>query len=338
MSSEQTVRKQADYQTKYDQHETLGSGSFSTVYRVVDKQDQKSYALKAIDKKVVQNKMELVETEIKIMSMIKHENVVQLFEIFESSTHINLVLEYITGGELFDKIIELKHYDEKHASLVVRQMLEGVAHLHSLGIVHRDLKPENLLLASRENDNQIKIADFGLSTLLPANNEKLVKAVGTPGYIAPEVLLTLDEVIDGYRHHVDVWAIGVIMYILLSGTAPFYGKDDDETFDLIIEGNYSYPPRIWANISEPAKKLLDQFLILDPEKRITPEEALKHPWMKEAVNTPLDTTQSNIKEFQHAAKLRASVQLHIAVDKWMKMGKQRRSTKLRESTSDYLKE
>jgi len=162
----------------------------------------------------------------------------------------------------------------------MKQILSAVEHLHQNGIVHRDLKPENLFLSSKGEDSKVKVGDFGLSTFISLDS-KLTKAVGTPGYIAPEILQTLDEDLDGYGKEVDLWSVGVIMYILLCGFPPFYAEDDDESFDQIIAGHFDYPSPHWDNVSNVAKDMINHLLVVNSTKRYTAQQASQHPWILE---------------------------------------------------------
>eukprot|EP01116_Phalansterium_solitarium_P006204 TRINITY_DN18505_c0_g1_i1.p1 TRINITY_DN18505_c0_g1~~TRINITY_DN18505_c0_g1_i1.p1 ORF type:complete len:291 (+),score=36.37 TRINITY_DN18505_c0_g1_i1:358-1230(+) len=258
--------------------------------------------------------MEMVETEIKIMQRVgSHPNIITLQEIFETNDRMYLILELITGGELFDKIVHLHHYTEKDASRVVQQILRACLHLHEHNICHRDLKPENLLLESDSTDAQVKLADFGLSAFL-TSGKKLTKAVGTPGYIAPEILQTLDGDLDGYGKEVDMWSVGVIMYILLCGFPPFYADDDNEAFDLIIAGQYTYPSKYWDKISSAAKDLIDHLLVVDPSKRFTARQALDHPWtVSTDRSTHLGDTLVELKKFNARRKWRKGIHTIMAV-------------------------
>jgi len=263
----------------YDLGEELGRGSFSVVHRCTNKKTKKEAAVKIIDKeKLGTKKMEMVEIEVEILRRVNHSNIIRLQDLFQTPDKYFIVLELITGGELFDKIVELTSYSEKDASHLMSKILGAIDHLHVNNIIHRDLKPENLLLSSKDTDAEPKVTDFGLSCII-SNNEKLTKAVGTPGYIAPEILLTLDEELDGYSREVDLWSTGVIMYILLCGYPPFYAEEDDQVFDLIISGKFDFPEAQWKSISSSAKDLISHLLDTDPKKRYTAKQAIQHPWI-----------------------------------------------------------
>ncbi|KAE8583138.1 hypothetical protein XENTR_v10020438 [Xenopus tropicalis] len=181
-------------------------------------------------------------------------------------------MELVTGGELFDRIIERGYYTEKDASQLIRQVLDAVQYLHNMGIVHRDLKPENLLYATPFEDSKIMISDFGLSKI--EDGGMMATACGTPGYVAPELLEQKP-----YGKAVDVWAIGVISYILLCGYPPFYDENDSELFNQILKAEYEFDSPYWDDISESAKDFIRHLLEREPEKRLTCEQALQHPWI-----------------------------------------------------------
>jgi len=261
--------------------DTLGSGSFSTVKLAYDKVTENKYAIKIIDKKKFGAKKEeliMIQTEIDIMRMIEHPNIISLHEVFEDKTtkKIYLVMELVTGGELFDRIVEKGSYSEKDASELISKVISAVKYLHKKGIIHRDLKPENLLYASPDEDAEIKLADFGLSKIVGLDEESAITntTCGTPGYVAPEVLR-----MKGYDRSVDMWSIGVILYILLCGFPPFYEDNTAKLFQTIMDGKYDFPDPEWTNISDSAKDLIQRMLTVDAKKRITADEALEHPWI-----------------------------------------------------------
>merc|ERR1712000_586434 len=203
---------------KYTVGEILGRGAFSTVKEVTSKRSGRKYAVKIIDKKNVGQDMQRLRTEIEILTRVKHPNIINLKEIMEDDDTLYIITELVTGGELFDKIVELGAYTEAAAATLVLNMVSAIDYLHSMNIVHRDLKPENLLLKDDSDISEVKLADFGLSKIISDGVQKqlMQTACGTPGYVAPEVLTA-----DGYDKEVDLWSIGVITYILLCGFPPF---------------------------------------------------------------------------------------------------------------------
>ncbi|XP_021564041.1 calcium/calmodulin-dependent protein kinase type 1B isoform X2 [Carlito syrichta] len=203
---------------------------------------------------------------------VSHPNIVALEDVHESPSHLYLAMELVTGGELFDRIMERGSYTEKDASHLVGQVLGAVSYLHGLGIVHRDLKPENLLYATPFEDSKIMVSDFGLSKIQAGN--MLSTACGTPGYVAPELLEQKP-----YGKAVDVWALGVISYILLCGYPPFYDESDPELFSQILRASYEFDSPFWDDISESAKDFIRHLLERDPQKRFTCQQALQHLWI-----------------------------------------------------------
>jgi len=257
----------------YTMEKDLGSGAFSIVRLATHKQTHEKRAVKVIDKKAVKEKKEMLDREVDILKRIQHPNIIAVKEIYETSDFLYLVMELATGGELFDSIVSRGKYSEKDAARIVKQVTAACAYLHALGIVHRDLKPENLLLASNVVDAQIKIADFGLSKMMDAS-AVLQTACGTPGYVAPEVLTG-----EGYHQEVDIWSIGVIMYILLCGFPPFYADNNAKLFEKIMNGTYSFPSPYWDKVSQSAKDLIKHMLVVNPKSRYTTKQILEHPWI-----------------------------------------------------------
>ncbi|XP_069763565.1 calcium/calmodulin-dependent protein kinase type 1D isoform X3 [Narcine bancroftii] len=204
---------------------------------------------------------------------IKHENIVALEDIYESPNHLYLVMQLVSGGELFDRIVEKGFYTEQDASTLIRQVLNAVQYLHKMCIVHRDLKPENLLYFSPDEESKIMISDFGLSKM-EGTGDVMSTACGTPGYVAPEVLAQKP-----YSKAVDCWSIGVISYILLCGYPPFYDENDSRLFEQILKAEYEFDCPYWDDISNSAKDFIKRLMEKDPNKRYTCEQALRHPWI-----------------------------------------------------------
>ncbi|XP_045329135.1 calcium/calmodulin-dependent protein kinase type 1B isoform X3 [Panthera pardus] len=274
------LKKQTeDISSVYEIREKLGSGAFSEVVLAQERGSSHLVALKCIPKKALRGKEALVENEIAVLRRVSHPNIVALEDVHESPSHLYLAMELrvpaalrVTGGELFDRIMERGSYTEKDASHLVGQVLGAVSYLHSLGIVHRDLKPENLLYATPFEDSKIMVSDFGLSKIQTGN--VLGTACGTPGYVAPELLEQKP-----YGKAVDVWALGVISYILLCGYPPFYDESDPELFSQILRASYEFDSPFWDDISESAKDFIRHLLERDPQKRFTCQQALQHLWI-----------------------------------------------------------
>uniref|UniRef100_A0A183INS0 Protein kinase domain-containing protein n=1 Tax=Soboliphyme baturini TaxID=241478 RepID=A0A183INS0_9BILA len=247
-------------------------GAFSRVFLAESKvQVGFLVAVKCIDKKAVKGKEESLQNEIDVLRRLQHPNIVRLYETYEDKSNYYLVMELVTGGELFDRIVERGTFSEKDASALIRQVLEAVSYMHDNGVVHRDIKPENLLYHSPAKDSKIIISDFGLSKTIDSGI--MATACGTPGYVAPEVLAQKP-----YGKAVDVWSIGVITYILLCGYPPFYDECDANLFAQIMRGEYEFDAPYWNDISDSAKEFISHLMCVDPQKRYTSKQSLAHPW------------------------------------------------------------
>ncbi|KAF5907644.1 serine/threonine-protein kinase H1, partial [Clarias magur] len=241
--SEPRRNKVAKYRAKFDPRVTakyeikalIGRGSFSRVVRVEHKGTRQPYAIKMIETRWREGR-EVCESELRVLRRVRHTNIIQLMEVFETAERVYMVMELATGGELFDRIIARGSFTERDATRVLRMVLDGVRYLHMLGITHRDLKPENLLYYHPGADSKIMITDFGLASTRKKGDECLMKTTcGTPEYIAPEILVRKP-----YTNAVDMWALGVISYILLSGTMPFEDDNRMRLYRQILKGKYSF--------------------------------------------------------------------------------------------------
>ncbi|XP_076611657.1 calcium/calmodulin-dependent protein kinase type 1D-like [Chaetodon auriga] len=267
----------------------MGSGSFSEVFMVREKNTGKLYALKCLKKKHLIHSN--LENEINVLKRIKHENVVGLEDFYESRTHYYLVMQLVSGGELFDRILDKGVYTERDASKVIKQVLQAVNYLHENSIVHRDLKPENLLYYNTDENAKIMVSDFGLSKAL--EHGVMSTACGTPGYVAPEVLAQKP-----YSKAVDCWSIGVITYILLCGYPPFFEENETRLFSKIMRAEYAFHSPFWDNISESAKDFIRNLMEKNPTKRFLTEQALKHPWIAGNTAKDLDIFQSVCEQME----------------------------------------
>ncbi|CAJ0904297.1 1192_t:CDS:2 [Entrophospora sp. SA101] len=268
----------------------LGKGSFAVVKECTEKRSNKNYALKIILKESIK---------------VHHKYITSLHDLYETKDGVFIITDLASGGELFNQLLLKGSYTEEDAANLMKQLLEGVQYLHDLDIVHRDLKPENLLFKDKSDEADIMITDFGLSKILKSEDDVLLTACGTPGYIAPEVLLQA-----GYGKPIDIWSIGVIMYTMLCGYTPFWGEDQAALFESIMSGEYEYEEEYWSEISDLAKDLIDKLLTYEPHKRITVHEALKHPWFESAnkINI-LEKVKSNL-----SAKDRFKRAIHLVQD------------------------
>jgi len=295
--SKQTELKKK-YESKWAGADLLGSGNFAHVYKATKKEGGTKVAVKVIDKAKVED-MEDVKREVEIMDDIDHPNVIKLYEIYDEPKKMNLVMELVTGGELFDRIVAKGHYTEADAADVIKTLCRALAYLHSKQIVHRDLKPENLLYSTPDDDAVLKVADFGLARVVKGT-DMMKTACGTPGYVAPEILRN-----KGYNSGaVDVWSAGVIMYILLCGFPPFYEEELPALFQQILGGKYDFPSPWWDGISKPAKDLIKRMLDLEPKTRITAAQVLEDPWIKNPSGNSLADGKASLKKYNATRKLK----------------------------------
>uniref|UniRef100_A0A673KMB3 calcium/calmodulin-dependent protein kinase n=1 Tax=Sinocyclocheilus rhinocerous TaxID=307959 RepID=A0A673KMB3_9TELE len=256
---------------EYQLYEELGKGAFSVVRRCLKISTGQEYAAKIINtKKLSARDHQKLEREARICRLLKHPNIGKLSDVLT----LNVNFSRVTGGELFEDIVAREYYSEADASHCIQQILEAVLHCHQMGVVHRDLKPENLLLASKLKGAAVKLADFGLAIEVQGDQQAWFGFAGTPGYLSPEVLRK-----EPYGKPVDMWACGVILYILLVGYPPFWDEDQHRLYQQIKAGAYDFPSPEWDTVTPEAKDLINKMLTINPAKRITAAEALKHPWI-----------------------------------------------------------
>ncbi|XP_055773340.1 calcium/calmodulin-dependent protein kinase type II subunit gamma-like isoform X10 [Salvelinus fontinalis] len=270
-----TIVTSTRFTDEYQLYEELGKGAFSVVRRCVKKSNGQEFAAKIINtKKLSARDHQKLEREARICRLLKHPNIVRLHESISEEGFHYLVFDLVTGGELFEDIVAREYYSEADASQCINQILESVHHMHQHDIVHRDLKPENLLLASKLKGAAVKLADFGLAIEVQGDEQAWFGFAGTPGYLSPEVLRK-----DPYGKPVDIWACGVVLYILLVGYPPFWDEDQHKLYQQIKAGAYDFPSPEWDTVTPEAKNLINQMLTINPTKRITADQALKHPWV-----------------------------------------------------------
>ncbi|XP_054166407.1 calcium/calmodulin-dependent protein kinase type II alpha chain-like isoform X2 [Oppia nitens] len=295
------------FSDNYELKEELGKGAFSIVRRCVQKATQLEFAAKIINtKKLSSRDFQKLEREARICRKLNHPNIVRLHDSIQEEGFHYLIFDLVTGGELFEDIVAREYYSEADASHCIQQILESVNHCHMNNIVHRDLKPENLLLASKAKGAAVKLADFGLAIEVQGEQQAWYGFAGTPGYLSPEVLKK-----DPYGKPVDIWACGVILYILLVGYPPFWDEDQHRLYAQIKAGAYDYPSPEWDTVTPEAKNLINSMLTVNPAKRITAAEALKHPWIcqRERVASTLhrQETVDCLKKFNARRKLKGAI-------------------------------
>ncbi|XP_077671287.1 calcium/calmodulin-dependent protein kinase type II subunit delta isoform X8 [Eretmochelys imbricata] len=292
---------------EYQLFEELGKGAFSVVRRCVKIPTGQEYAAKIINtKKLSARDHQKLEREARICRLLKHPNIVRLHDSISEEGFHYLVFDLVTGGELFEDIVAREYYSEADASHCIQQILEAVLHCHQMGVVHRDLKPENLLLASKSKGAAVKLADFGLAIEVQGEQQAWFGFAGTPGYLSPEVLRK-----DPYGKPVDMWACGVILYILLVGYPPFWDEDQHRLYQQIKAGAYDFPSPEWDTVTPEAKDLINKMLTINPAKRITASEALKHPWIcqRSTVASMMhrQETVDCLKKFNARRKLKGAI-------------------------------
>ncbi|XP_051279810.1 calcium/calmodulin-dependent protein kinase (CaM kinase) II beta 1 isoform X15 [Dicentrarchus labrax] len=305
---------------EYQLYEELGKGAFSVVRRCVKLCTGQEYAAKIINtKKLSARDHQKLEREARICRLLKHSNIVRLHDSISEEGFHYLLFDLVTGGELFEDIVAREYYSEADASHCIQQILEAVLHCHQMGVVHRDLKPENLLLASKCKNAAVKLADFGLAIEVQGDQQAWFGFAGTPGYLSPEVLRK-----EAYGKPVDIWACGVILYILLVGYPPFWDEDQHKLYQQIKAGAYDFPSPEWDTVTPEAKNLINQMLTINPAKRITAQEALKHPWVcqRSTVASMMhrQETVECLKKFNARRKLKGAILTTMLVSRNFSVG------------------
>jgi len=239
--------------------------------------DKKKMALVQTDRNV----RDVLMTEVEVLKKLDHPNILKLFEVFDTKSTLFMVLELVNGGDLYDSLKKAGRLTEKVAKPIFAQLLAAIHYMHKKNVSHRDLKPENVLVQENEGGNiQVKLSDFGLSRATKTDQTLMQTMAGTLDYCAPEIIQHYHTGM-GYGREVDMWSLGVILYIMLSGIAPFgQGQQAKQLLTDIIQGNFSFPERRFSDVSDTAKDLINMLLVPDPKTRWTAEKALKHEWLK----------------------------------------------------------
>ncbi|XP_062237408.1 calcium/calmodulin-dependent protein kinase (CaM kinase) II beta 1 isoform X35 [Platichthys flesus] len=305
---------------EFQLYEELGKGAFSVVRRCVKLCTGQENAAKIINtKKLSARDHQKLEREARICRLLKHPNIVRLHDSISEEGFHYLLFDLVTGGELFEDIVAREYYSEADASHCIHQILDSVHHIHQHDIVHRDLKPENLLLASKCKNAAVKLADFGLAIEVQGDQQAWFGFAGTPGYLSPEVLRK-----EAYGKPVDIWACGVILYILLVGYPPFWDEDQHKLYQQIKAGAYDFPSPEWDTVTPEAKNLINQMLTINPAKRITAQEALKHPWVcqRSTVASMMhrQETVECLKKFNARRKLKGAILTTMLVSRNFSVG------------------
>uniref|UniRef100_A0A1A8EJA9 calcium/calmodulin-dependent protein kinase n=7 Tax=Nothobranchius TaxID=28779 RepID=A0A1A8EJA9_9TELE len=331
-----TTATSTRFTDEYQLYEELGKGAFSVVRRCVKKSSGQEYAAKIINtKKLSARDHQKLEREARICRLLKHPNIVRLHDSISEEGFHYLVFDLVTGGELFEDIVAREYYSEADASHCISQILESVNHIHQHDIVHRDLKPENLLLASKMKGAAVKLADFGLAIEVQGDQQAWFGFAGTPGYLSPEVLRK-----DPYGKPVDIWACGVILYILLVGYPPFWDEDQHKLYQQIKAGAYDFPSPEWDTVTPEAKNLINQMLTINPAKRITAEQALKHPWVchRSTVASMMhrQETVECLRKFNARRKLKGAILTTMLVSRNFSVGRRRTNSAAAASSTASL--
>eukprot|EP00466_Bigelowiella_natans_P019627 jgi/Bigna1/44148/e_gw1.89.34.1 len=279
-------------ETEYELGKRIGKGAFSRVYKARHNAEGRLYALKVIRRSRLSEKSRAyLETEIEILRSIDHPNCCQLRDAFHTRSKVYMVLEFCEGGDLLQHICEQKTFTEEDARNIIFKLAEVLKYLHARGIVHRDLKPDNIMYRTKES-KEICVVDFGLAKQYSGSGS-FNTLLGTPLYLAPEMIAA-----PGYGKECDMWAVGVILYVVLSGRPPFYSSNQKKLFKIIMSGKFYFEPvNEWEHISDAAKDLIRNLLVVDPKKRFTAAQVLTYSNFKCTLNqvyagarAPLDST------------------------------------------------
>lgn len=271
-----SLSKKHDVSKDYTFDKELGSGGYGTVYLAYHNESGEKRAIKTIKKSDVED-ASVFKHEINILMSMDHPNIIKLYDCYETDDFVYLVTDCCEGGELFYYITKAKHVTEAEAAKIMRQIFSAIAYCHKNNVCHRDLKPENFLLKTDGDPGSIKLIDFGLARRL-AEGEKLTTPNGTPYYLAPEIVK------GEYNTLVDNWSLGIVMYVMLSGCPPFYGKNNKEILKSIVSGVYTFNLKPFKTCSDEVKDLISKLLVVDPAKRFTAEQSYNHPWVQRQVD------------------------------------------------------
>lgn len=308
LNTDERIRKLADVKvediaTIYEFGDELGRGRFSVVQAATHKKENAKYAVKVVENDSLgdEENLEALETEINILRKLRNPHIVQLKEVVTTAANTYIVMELLSGGELFNRIVEKGCYPEAEAQDLFAQILLSIDYLHSLNIVHRDVKPENILFVSTESSS-MKLIDFGYAGMWTPDKQ-LTGLCGTPDYVAPEVLTWYDDDDNGtpYGKGSDLWSLGVLLYVILSGCSPFSADEEELLLKQVAEAKYEFFENEWKNVSNEAKDIISRLLVVDPKKRMSMAELLEHPWISKAVANCRMQIEKQQEALQNAA-------------------------------------
>mmetsp|Transcript_906 Transcript_906/g.1241 ORF Transcript_906/g.1241 Transcript_906/m.1241 type:complete len:348 (-) Transcript_906:134-1177(-) len=297
----------------------LGEGAFSVVKDGKHRQSALEFAIKIVTKsKLTHEDEEALKDEIDVLKELDHQHIIRLYDVFDEQQFYYLVTEKMSGGELFDRIVQKSYYNEKEARDVCKILFDAMNYCHEHKVAHRDLKPENLLLHSNDNDSDIKIADFGFAKRVSGPNS-LSTQCGTPGYVAPEILEGVP-----YGTKADMWSLGVIVYILLGGYPPFIEQNQRDLFRKIRKGQYEFHEEYWGQVSDEAKSLISSLLTVSPNRRLSADESLTNVWIGIDASTlagkDLGKNLEEFKRFNAKRRFKGAVKTVMAVNKMSSLG------------------
>lgn len=314
--------------SSYDVGKRLGRGCFATVYKARRRSDDAAVAVKAVEKKRLDvETAKLLQNELEVLQAVsEHPGIVTLLDSVETDTYMFFVMAYVDGGPLLDRIVSKGNFSENDARVILRTILQTLHYLSHLGCVHRDIKPENILVDNHSKSWPVKLTDFGLSAKMQPD-ELLHGTLGTPLFVAPEILKG-----EGYDCACDTWSLGVVLYLVLCGYPPFPYDNAKELVRAIVHGRYSFPAPEWDHVSSDAKDALTRMMEVDPKRRITPADALRHPWFRAAQSTT-DLPNSKLVSFNARRKLRAGMFAVRTTFDFMKFVNKDRSSSQKEGPS-----
>ena len=304
-----------EFYIRYDINEEIGQGRFSVVKRCTLKSNRQSFAMKIVKKtQTSEQDRKYLKKEIDILRQLDHRNIVHIHDYYTDTSQLFLVIDYLSGGDLFEEITKRSYYTERDASICIQQILDAVDHCHYRGIVHRDLKPENLLLVSQSKGIWIKLVDFGLALQLEGQEKSWFGFAGTLSYLSPEIINRED-----YGRGIDIWACGVIMYILLCGYPPFSHENQRELFASITNGRYEFHSPEWDTVTTKGREVIRCMLTLDQDKRPSASALLAHAWIRErnsiAGTENREETIGALKRFTAKRKLKNTVHSIMAINR-----------------------
>lgn len=306
-------KKTSNIEDDYQMGVKLGEGAFAVVKKAKHKTTGKVYAIKIVNRSSLNSNMDnALKDEVAVLKALNHDNIYKLDDVVVTINNYYLVTEYLDGGELFDRVVAKESYTESEARDACKVVFSALEYMHSKGVAHRDLKPENLLMASKHDDTQIKIADFGFAKNVkqtPGGREipSLKTMCGTPGYVAPEILRK-----ERYGTQVDMFSMGVIVFILVAGYPPFYADTQKELLQMTRKGKVDFDPAFWKDISLGVQDLIRSMLLVDPKKRLSAKEAIAHPWTAEDTHQLkcMNLSKSQMKLKKYLARMRFKKAIH----------------------------